>query len=51
MGRTLALEVETHPNQGLSLTSRRRAREIEYSLADDHVVHIILDAIRHAAES
>jgi ArsR family transcriptional regulator, zinc-responsive transcriptional repressor len=31
--------------------ARRQAREIEYSLVDDHVAHIVLDAIRHAAES
>ena len=30
--------------------ARRQAREIEYSLADEHVAHIVLDAIRHAAE-
>ncbi len=33
------------------VTTRRQAREIEYSLADDHVAHIVLDAIRHAAEA
>jgi DNA-binding transcriptional ArsR family regulator len=33
------------------VVARRRSREIEYSLADDHVAHIVLDAIRHAAES
>jgi DNA-binding transcriptional ArsR family regulator len=32
------------------VTARRQAREIEYSLVDDHVAHIVLDAIRHAAE-
>ena len=32
------------------VNARRRAREIEYSLADDHVAHIVLDAIRHAGE-
>jgi DNA-binding transcriptional ArsR family regulator len=32
------------------VVARRRAREIEYSLADEHVAHIVLDAIRHAAE-
>jgi ArsR family transcriptional regulator, zinc-responsive transcriptional repressor len=32
------------------VTTRRQAREIEYSLVDDHVAHIVLDAIRHAAE-
>jgi len=32
------------------VTARRQAREIQYSLADEHVAHIALDAIRHAAE-
>jgi DNA-binding transcriptional ArsR family regulator len=32
------------------VTARRQAREIEYTLTDDHVAHIVLDAIRHAAE-
>jgi ArsR family transcriptional regulator, zinc-responsive transcriptional repressor len=32
------------------VTARRHAREIEYSLTDEHVAHIVLDAIRHAAE-
>jgi ArsR family transcriptional regulator, zinc-responsive transcriptional repressor len=32
------------------VTARRHAREIEYSLADEHVAHIVLDAIRHATE-
>ncbi|WP_308013330.1 ArsR/SmtB family transcription factor [Streptomyces beigongshangae] len=32
------------------VTTRRRAREIQYCLADDHVAHIVLDAIRHAQE-
>jgi DNA-binding transcriptional ArsR family regulator len=31
--------------------ARRQAREVEYSLADDHVAHIVLDAIRHVGES
>jgi len=26
-------------------------REIEYTLNDDHVAHIVLDAIRHAGEA
>jgi DNA-binding transcriptional ArsR family regulator len=30
--------------------ARRQAREIEYNLTDDHVAHIVLDAIRHAQE-
>jgi DNA-binding transcriptional ArsR family regulator len=33
------------------VTARRQAREIEYTLTDDHVAHIVLDAIRHAAEA
>jgi DNA-binding transcriptional ArsR family regulator len=28
----------------------RRGREIEYALADDHVAHVVLDVLRHAAE-
>jgi DNA-binding transcriptional ArsR family regulator len=32
------------------VSTRRQAREIEYSLADEHVAHILLDAIRHAEE-
>lgn len=32
------------------VTARRRAREVEYSLADEHVAHIVLDAIRHVGE-
>ena len=33
------------------VTARRQAREIEYTLTDDHVAHIVLDAIRHTAEA
>ena len=33
------------------LTGRRRGREMAYELADEHVVHIALDAIAHAAET
>ena len=33
------------------VNARRQAREIEYSLADDHVAHIVLDAIKHAGEA
>jgi ArsR family transcriptional regulator, zinc-responsive transcriptional repressor len=33
------------------VTARRLAREIEYTLTDDHVAHIVLDAIRHAGEA
>ena len=32
------------------LTGRRRGREIAYAIADEHVVHIALDAIAHATE-
>ena len=32
------------------VTARRHSREIEYSLTDEHVAHIVLDAIRHATE-
>ncbi|MGB3698859.1 MAG: metalloregulator ArsR/SmtB family transcription factor [Gordonia sp. (in: high G+C Gram-positive bacteria)] len=28
----------------------RRGREVEYSLADDHVAHIVVDAVIHATE-
>ena len=30
--------------------TRRRGKEIEYSLADHHVAHIVSDAIHHAKE-
>lgn len=30
--------------------SERRGREVVYSLADDHVAHIVHDAIRHTEE-
>jgi DNA-binding transcriptional ArsR family regulator len=33
------------------VTARRQAREVQYTLADDHVAHIVLDAIRHATEA
>ncbi|MFT3900446.1 MAG: metalloregulator ArsR/SmtB family transcription factor [Gordonia sp. (in: high G+C Gram-positive bacteria)] len=29
---------------------RRRGREVEYALVDDHVAHIVTDAIVHACE-
>lgn len=29
---------------------RRRGREVEYALVDDHVAHITIDAIVHACE-
>jgi DNA-binding transcriptional ArsR family regulator len=32
------------------VSARRHAREMEYSLTDEHVAHIVLDAIRHASE-
>ncbi|GAA3744420.1 metalloregulator ArsR/SmtB family transcription factor [Streptomyces tremellae] len=32
------------------VTTRRDAREIEYSLLDEHVAHIVLDAIKHTRE-
>lgn len=28
----------------------RRGREVAYQLADEHVAHIVLDAVRHAQE-
>ncbi|MER7775822.1 metalloregulator ArsR/SmtB family transcription factor [Streptomyces sp. NPDC096191] len=32
------------------VTARRQAREIQYEITDEHVAHIVLDAIRHAQE-
>ncbi len=32
------------------VTTSRRAREVVYTLADEHVAHIIHDAIRHSQE-
>jgi DNA-binding transcriptional ArsR family regulator len=32
------------------VTAHRRAREIQYTLTDDHVAHIVLDPIRHTQE-
>ena len=32
------------------VTARRLAREVVYTLADDHIAHIVLDAIRHVGE-
>jgi DNA-binding transcriptional ArsR family regulator len=32
------------------VTSGRRGREVEYSLADEHVSHVVLDLLRHADE-
>lgn len=33
------------------VTTQRRGREITYALADEHVTHIVRDAVRHAAET
>jgi DNA-binding transcriptional ArsR family regulator len=33
------------------VTTRRRGREIAYSLTDDHLAHIAADAVRHAEET
>ncbi|WP_280728279.1 metalloregulator ArsR/SmtB family transcription factor [Kitasatospora sp. MAA4] len=32
------------------VSAHRQAREVEYSLTDEHVAHIVLDAIRHTQE-
>ncbi len=32
------------------VTGRRRGREVAYSLSDEHVAHIVKDAVSHAAE-
>jgi DNA-binding transcriptional ArsR family regulator len=32
------------------VVARRVSREIEYSLVDEHIAHIVLDAIRHTTE-
>jgi ArsR family transcriptional regulator len=32
------------------VAGRRRGREVEYRLVDDHVAHIVQDAIRHSEE-
>lgn len=32
------------------VTATRQAREVHYALADDHVLHIALDAVKHARE-
>jgi DNA-binding transcriptional ArsR family regulator len=29
----------------------RRGREIEYALTDDHIAHIVADAVSHADEA
>ena len=31
--------------------TERRGREVAYSLADDHVAHIVADAVSHASEA
>jgi ArsR family transcriptional regulator, zinc-responsive transcriptional repressor len=36
--------------QAALIDGRRRGREIAYTVADDHVLHIALDAITHATE-
>jgi ArsR family transcriptional regulator, zinc-responsive transcriptional repressor len=33
------------------VATRRRGREIVYSLSDDHLAHIAADAVRHSEES
>jgi len=33
------------------LSGERQGREIVYSLRDDHVAHIVLDAVEHSGES
>lgn len=37
--------------QARLIVGRRRGREMAYELADDHVAHIVLDAIHHAEEA
>jgi ArsR family transcriptional regulator len=32
------------------VVTERRGKEVVYALADDHVAHIVTDAIRHAQE-
>ncbi len=32
------------------VTGRRRGREVAYALSDDHVAHIVRDAVTHASE-
>ncbi|MEU1850829.1 metalloregulator ArsR/SmtB family transcription factor [Streptomyces sp. NPDC019990] len=32
------------------VSARRQARETRYTLTDEHVAHIVLDAIRHVQE-
>lgn len=33
------------------IIGRRDGKEIRYSIVDDHVIHIVRDAIRHAEEA
>ncbi|MGF1425745.1 ArsR/SmtB family transcription factor [Kitasatospora sp. LaBMicrA B282] len=33
------------------VTAQRHSREVEYSLTDAHLAHIVLDAIQHANET
>ena len=33
------------------LTTERRGREVAYSLADEHVAHVFLDAFHHTQEN
>ncbi len=33
------------------IVGRRDGKEIRYLIADDHVIHIVRDAIRHAEEA
>jgi DNA-binding transcriptional ArsR family regulator len=33
------------------IVGRRSGKEMRYSIADDHVIHIVRDAIRHAEEA
>jgi ArsR family transcriptional regulator, zinc-responsive transcriptional repressor len=33
------------------VTGSRRGREMEYALTDQHVAHIVADAVSHAAEA
>jgi DNA-binding transcriptional ArsR family regulator len=33
------------------VTTERRGREVAYSLADDHVAHVFLDAFHHTQEN
>lgn len=37
--------------QARLIVGQRRGRETVYELADDHVAHIVLDAIHHAEEA